>query len=254
MDPLTGENGVLTQVFKNLGSKIFSAASGSMSPAGGATTAVATTAATTGGTTEGGGILSGIWSTITAGFASLLSFFGIQTSQEIVRVTQEQATMAYYGTLLIAIPEAIAASTISINAAIQAAAASIALSDAATPFATGGYVSGPGTSTSDSISAMLSNGEFVVNAKATKNNFKLLSAINSGSLPKFADGGFVSSMISTPKVTTVSSAGSAAMDKPKQQVFQINITGDVSRQTRSEIQRMIPNIAYGVNSYNRERG
>lgn len=34
-------------------------------------------------------------------------------------------------------------------------------------YATGGYVSGEGTSTSDSIPAMLSNGEFVMNAKAT---------------------------------------------------------------------------------------
>jgi hypothetical protein len=32
-------------------------------------------------------------------------------------------------------------------------------------FATGGYVSGPGTGTSDSIPARLSNGEFVMSAK-----------------------------------------------------------------------------------------
>lgn len=35
-------------------------------------------------------------------------------------------------------------------------------------FATGGYVSGPGTGTSDSIPARLSNGEFVMKAKAVK--------------------------------------------------------------------------------------
>lgn len=35
-------------------------------------------------------------------------------------------------------------------------------------FASGGYVSGPGSSTSDSIAASLSNGEFVMNAEATK--------------------------------------------------------------------------------------
>ncbi len=35
-------------------------------------------------------------------------------------------------------------------------------------YASGGYVSGAGTSTSDSIPAMLSNGEFVINARATK--------------------------------------------------------------------------------------
>lgn len=45
-------------------------------------------------------------------------------------------------------------------------------------FATGGYVSGPGSGTSDSINAKLSNGEFVVNAKSTAANLELLSAIN----------------------------------------------------------------------------
>lgn len=44
--------------------------------------------------------------------------------------------------------------------------------------ARGGYVSGPGTSTSDSIPAMLSNGEFVVNARATSMFPELLETIN----------------------------------------------------------------------------
>jgi lambda family phage tail tape measure protein len=46
-------------------------------------------------------------------------------------------------------------------------------------FADGGFVSGPGTGRSDSIPAMLSNGEFVVNAAATKRNRALLESINS---------------------------------------------------------------------------
>ena len=46
-------------------------------------------------------------------------------------------------------------------------------------FAEGGYVSGPGTGRSDSVSAMLSNGEFVVNSRATAQNRGLLEAINS---------------------------------------------------------------------------
>lgn len=53
-------------------------------------------------------------------------------------------------------------------------------------FATGGYVSGPGSSTSDSIPARLSNGEFVVNAKATARNRQLLEAINSNERVSFA--------------------------------------------------------------------
>jgi ABC-type transporter Mla subunit MlaD len=43
-----------------------------------------------------------------------------------------------------------------------------------------GYVTGPGTTTSDSIMTRLSNKEFVVNAKATAANLPLLEAINSG--------------------------------------------------------------------------
>ncbi len=59
-------------------------------------------------------------------------------------------------------------------------------------FAEGGHVSGPGTGTSDSIPAALSDGEFVVNAEATSKHRGLLEAVNSGKrLPAFAGGGFV---------------------------------------------------------------
>jgi hypothetical protein len=56
--------------------------------------------------------------------------------------------------------------------------------------ATGGRVTGPGTGTSDSIPARLSNGEFVVNAKSTKDNLALLHAINGGG-KGYALGGLV---------------------------------------------------------------
>jgi hypothetical protein len=46
-------------------------------------------------------------------------------------------------------------------------------------YALGGFVSGAGTARSDSIPAMLSNGEYVVNARATSQNRQLLEAINS---------------------------------------------------------------------------
>lgn len=45
-------------------------------------------------------------------------------------------------------------------------------------FATGGKVTGPGTGTSDSIPAQLSNGEYVMTAKATKMFEPMLSAMN----------------------------------------------------------------------------
>lgn len=45
-------------------------------------------------------------------------------------------------------------------------------------FAPGGFVSGAGTARSDSIPAMLSNGEYVINARATAENRELLDRIN----------------------------------------------------------------------------
>jgi hypothetical protein len=73
-------------------------------------------------------------------------------------------------------------------AAVAAQAASIISNIQAISlnFADGGYVSGPGSSRSDSIPANLSNGEFVVNAAATRSNRALLEAINSGRRPVVA--------------------------------------------------------------------
>lgn len=58
-------------------------------------------------------------------------------------------------------------------------------------FATGGRVRGPGGPTSDQIPAMLSNGEYVVNAAATRANLGLLQAINDNGVKTFAAGGIV---------------------------------------------------------------
>lgn len=58
------------------------------------------------------------------------------------------------------------------------------------PRATGGPVYGPGTSTSDSIQAWLSNGEFVMKTQAVQRyGLGYMHAINSGRAPKFAQGG-----------------------------------------------------------------
>jgi hypothetical protein len=55
--------------------------------------------------------------------------------------------------------------------------------------ANGGYISGPGGPRSDMIPAMLSNGEYVVNARATQKNRSLLERING--VKGYADGGLV---------------------------------------------------------------
>lgn len=59
--------------------------------------------------------------------------------------------------------------------------------------ATGGHVRGPGTGTSDSIPAMLSDGEYVVRASQTKKWRPVLDAINAGTAG-YAGGGLVSWM------------------------------------------------------------
>ena len=59
-------------------------------------------------------------------------------------------------------------------------------------FASGGFVSGPGTATSDSIPALLSNGEYVLNAAAVRRlGVARLNSLNSGR--GYADGGLVAS-------------------------------------------------------------
>lgn len=62
----------------------------------------------------------------------------------------------------------------------------------ASQFASGGKVTGPGTGTSDSILARLSNGEYVLRAAAVKQyGTALLDRMNGLHLPAFADGGVV---------------------------------------------------------------
>ncbi|MFZ2560628.1 MAG: hypothetical protein WAW91_03300, partial [Candidatus Nanoperiomorbaceae bacterium] len=59
--------------------------------------------------------------------------------------------------------------------------------------ATGGYISGPGTATSDSIPAWLSNGEYVLKASAVRAiGMDRLHYMNqTGNVPRFASGGQV---------------------------------------------------------------
>ena len=120
--------------------------------------------------------------------------------------------------------------------------------------ASGGYISGKGTGTSDEIAAWLSNGEYVVNAVSTKRYLPMLKAINAGAYkpPKFSTGGLVGGV--TPNIYETQATPDAPMRaETSSQVFHINVTGDISRMTRSEIQRMIPQIAAGVSKHNYER-
>jgi hypothetical protein len=48
--------------------------------------------------------------------------------------------------------------------------------------------------------------------------------------------------------------GDSDNSRRSEAVFNIEITGDVSKQTRAEIQRMIPQLAAGINAHNYEQG
>ena len=216
-------------------------------------------------------------------------------------------------------------------------------------FAKGGYVTGPGTGTSDNIPALLSNGEFVVTAAATSQFGPALEAMNAGtyfssdssgggsaggsggsgdsgvddnwfssvaddfagtlkselskafksgdwseigatlmdqltssiidkavssavdwgmSLLPFADGGIVPStpgsksyadsvpailqpgelVVPVDQVDSFLSGGRSGGG----QTFNINVTGDVTRATRAQIVKMMPEIAAGTNMLNKE--
>ena len=69
----------------------------------------------------------------------------------------------------------------------------------------GGRVAGAGSSNSDSIPAMLSHGEFVVNAQSAAKNAGLLRLINKGGVLRLAAGGPVGSLPAIP--TAISIAG-----------------------------------------------
>lgn len=130
---------------------------------------------------------------------------------------------------------------------------SFSLFDEPLELATGGAVFGAGTNTSDSIPTMLSDGEFVMNAKATSANRNLLEAINSGRIAKFAQGGAVSGISSAPTAIDSKDFRTISAEQGKQEV-NISITGDISRQTKAEIYRMLPTITNGVNNQNKEMG
>ncbi|OKO88049.1 hypothetical protein AC629_10885 [Bradyrhizobium sp. NAS80.1] len=101
--------------------------------------------------------------------------------------------------------------------------------------ADGGLIRGPGTGTSDSIAAHLSDGEFVVRASATAKHLPLLQAINADRIPRFADGGLVGG----------AGSGAAPMIGPQHVIapqISVNVQGSPG-QSAQDHQRMGENIA-----------
>lgn len=115
-----------------------------------------------------------------------------------VRADVSQATLAIAGlkAQLAEIPDntvkTVTVQTITSSANPAVAQAIVDNGGSLPVFAGGGRIRGPGTGTSDSILARLSDGEYVVRSAAVSHyGAHLLNRINSMQLPKFAEGGVV---------------------------------------------------------------
>jgi hypothetical protein len=123
--------------------------------------------------------------------------------------------------------------------------------------ASGGYISGPGSGTSDSIPARLSNGEFVVRASQTAKHLPLLKALNSGMLPGYAGGGYVTAAdVPKPYSTgrysgAVAAPGSGGMSKEYDEVrawVMRNAMGPVAgAPAGAGVQRWLPTVLAALN-------
>lgn len=165
-----------------------------------------------------------------------LSFSSLATSviADIARMQAKAAISGLFNFAISAVSSALSGSSGSSSAglglggasALDVSSGSYYTSSSPVVFrAGGGAVSGPGTSTSDSINARLSDGEFVVNAKSTAENRSLLEAINSGArvnrLAHYAAGGYVGSDAVAPAArggdtnvgVTVNASGGASFDQ-----------------------------------------
>lgn len=128
------------------------------------------------------------------------------------------AALVYAGTAA-AIIASITTGFVQAKQAMSQIDAQIKALDDNTGYATGGYIEGAGTGTSDSIPARLSNGESVINARSTARFYDLLSAINQAgggvafpnamSVPQlnFANGGVAQSYENTYKMIESAVAG-----------------------------------------------
>jgi hypothetical protein len=99
--------------------------------------------------------------------------------------------------------------------------------------AQGGMVNGPGSGTSDSIPAMLSNGEYVVNARSTRLFQPLLAAINGYGVntPAFAAGGLAVQQADAPRMDNTDRLAEAIQVGMANQPIRTYVTaGDITNQ------------------------
>lgn len=205
---------------------------------GDALTAVTGTASISSGTS--GGLFDGVTGSAQAA-TSALSLFGGTTSKgsallsgfNVVQGIINTATKPAEATVTATATGALTGLTTAAISASAALAAMAAKSYAGLlGFATGGYISGPGTGTSDSIPAALSNGEYVMTAGAVSRlGLPVLDALNAGKVPKFAAGGLVTrpvGKINTSAMTVLTASDETSGPSAGGQASGANITLQVS--------------------------
>ncbi|MEC5319042.1 tape measure protein [Brenneria populi subsp. brevivirga] len=166
------------------------AASGVADTAGSAATNTANSAAAASATTLSGALAA------TAASSTGLSTALATSGTAISSVITTSLTVAFSAAATAATSLATALASAAASSAGSSTASGIAGamgSAASVAAATGGHITGPGTATSDSITARLSDGEFVVRAAAVNRyGVDFLHALNAGRLGLYADGGLVS--------------------------------------------------------------
>lgn len=163
--------------------------------------------------------LNGIVAAFSAAASAMITTWGRMTStiqsQTAQMVSSVQSLISRLVSYLSALRSAIAAA--------KSEASSSSSSDGRAGRATGGYISGPGTGTSDSIPLWGSNGEFMVRAAAVKHwGLDMLYALNSMRMPRFAMGGLVGDLASsmTPRSFSKPLDGAGSRLSPYTLVFE----------------------------------
>lgn len=116
----------------------------------------------------------------------------------------------------------------------------------------GGHVRGSGGPRSDSIPAMLSNGEYVINAAATKKFGPLLDAINSGKGLALAGGGAVGMpTISAPRIPSLASM-SQTNNNTTNNAPNINVSVNGGGLSKEEVRVMVmEGVGQGISTWQR---
>jgi len=197
----TGSTGTSSNLLTTGATTVSSMTSGSTDATTSALTSVTSGLSALGTTTQGVTTALGVYNAVQAVTNATKPVESAATTASIAATASETAAVVA-GTAALA---SFTAAAVSASAALAAVAASSAVSSATSSgssilssvasvigLASGGVISGPGTSTSDSIPAMLSDGEAVLNAKATKRlGANAINVLNSGKTLHFATGGLV---------------------------------------------------------------